>query len=100
MKSKFNRLSKYNLENVNSYFPVYIAFLIAFVVVIGLSLEYYHQLDDSGDFVRDILIEGHGMLLDIIVFGFLIQFISRKREKNPQITQMKKQWKKKIMAET
>lgn len=66
---------------VNPLFTAVLAFLIAGTVIGILSRTFYA----SGDFREGILVESHGMLLDILVFGILILWLNRIGEKRLEI---------------
>ena len=59
-------------------FPWMLALLIILPIVYFLSNSLYSDTDTW----KGILIEAHGMILDIIVIGILVSIISKQREKN------------------
>lgn len=56
----------------------FVAFVFASAVVIGLTLFKYGY---DGDFYKNILVEAHGMLLDILVIGIFIFALHKLGEK-------------------
>ncbi len=48
---------------------------VVLVIVVGISLSHYNAA-----FWRDILIEAHGMLLDILIFGIFLLWLNQKRD--------------------
>jgi hypothetical protein len=57
-------------------------FILATVVVVSLTLLSYGC---GGDFLENILVEAHGMLLDILVIGVFILWLNRSGEKSLEI---------------
>jgi len=62
-------------------FPWLLALLIILPIVFILSKSIYTEVDTW----KGILIEAHGMILDIIVIGILVSIISKQREKTLEI---------------
>jgi hypothetical protein len=61
---------------VNPIVVAFIGFILGFCVVTGLSLKFY---DIS--FGRDVLVEAHGMLFDILVIGVFIYWLQERGRK-------------------
>ena len=70
-------------KNIGTWylFPWLLALLIILPIVFYLSKSLYTETDTW----KGILIEAHGMILDIIVIGILVSVISKKREKKLEI---------------
>lgn len=78
MKNSFKK--KYAKFLESDYFPIIIALLLSLIIVIPLSII-------SGvykDF-NNILVESHGLLFDIVVFGILVQILTNKKAKKERI---------------
>ncbi|TVM01205.1 MAG: hypothetical protein CV087_11180 [Candidatus Brocadia sp. WS118] len=55
-----------------------IVFLFCAILVVSLT-SYYFQYDP--EFLKNVLVEAHGMLFDILVIGILILWLNRRGEK-------------------
>ena len=87
-------MAKINLKNsiskliTSSIFISFIAFLLAAFVVYRFTIS---KVDSpyNKEFIRDILVEAHGMLFDILIIGTFIfalqSLVEKKREKNRNI---------------
>jgi BTB/POZ domain-containing protein KCTD9 len=51
---------------------------LATVVVASLTIAFYSY---DGEFLKNVLVEAHGILLDILVIGIFILWLNRKGEK-------------------
>lgn len=84
----FNRIGKKS-DTTISLFPFIIALIIVGAIVISLSFKFY--LNDTELFYENFLVEAHGMLLDIIIFGLLFTFINLSRIKKLEIRRYKEE---------
>jgi hypothetical protein len=62
----------------NPLLIAFAAFILATVFVVSLTLSSYGY---GGNFLENILVEAHGMLLDILVIGIFILWLNRSGEK-------------------
>ena len=93
-------MAKINLKNsinkliTSSIFITFIAFLIATFVVYRLTISKVYPPYDE-EFIRDILVEAHGMLFDILIIGTFIfalhTFLEKRHEKNRNIQRWKEE---------
>lgn len=74
---------KSKLKTSSALQPIVIALIIVLAIVISLSYKYY--LYDTDNFFESILIEAHGTVLDIFIFGILFTFINSTRNKKLEI---------------
>jgi hypothetical protein len=78
----------------SSIFISFIAFLIAGFVVYRLTITKVDSAYDK-EFIREIFVEAHGMLFDILVIGTFIfalhSLVEKKREKNRNIQRWKEE---------
>jgi len=76
MTNSFIRIGRFILRSqIRTAFVVFIAVLTSVII---LSARFYGR----EDFIEGILIEAHGMLLDILVIGILILWLNEKREES------------------
>jgi len=54
-------------------------FLIAAVVVVGISLPFW--LYDTADFFQEVMAEAHGVVLDILIIGWLLFWLRKMGER-------------------
>ncbi len=77
--------SKHWLENFSADKPVTLAFLVfattSLVVIVITTLLFGY----SNEFFQDILVETHGMLLDLLVIGVLVFWLNRLGEQRRTI---------------
>jgi uncharacterized protein YjbI with pentapeptide repeats len=66
----------------NPLLTAFAAFILTTAVVVGLTLS-SHGYD--GNFLENILVEAHGMLLDILVIGIFILWLNRLGDKRLEI---------------
>lgn len=50
-------------------------FMFTIIVVVGLSRHFY-----DASFLREIVVEAHGLLMDILVFGIFLLWLNKKKE--------------------
>jgi hypothetical protein len=62
----------------NPILTAFVVFILTTVVVVGLTFSSYGY---GGNFLENILVEAHGMLLDILVIGIFILWLNRIGEK-------------------
>lgn len=77
------------MDITNSLFPFIVALVFVGVFVVSLSFRFY--INDSKLFYENILVEAHGMLLDIIIFGLLFTYINISRTKKLEIRRYKEE---------
>ena len=77
------------INTSSSMFPMVVALIVVGVTVIGLSFKFY--LNDSEKFYENVLVEGHGMLLDIIIFGLIFTYINITNSKKIEIQRFKEE---------
>jgi len=70
-------------------FPGFLVLGIAAIIVLLFSLRFW--IEEPSDFFRDVLVEAHGMLMDILIFTILIVFINVVREKRLKIERYKEE---------
>jgi uncharacterized protein YjbI with pentapeptide repeats len=83
----FSRIGK--KTDSNFLFPFVVALVVVGIIVISLSFKFY--LSDVESFYENFLVEAHGMLLDIIIFGLLFTFINLSRSKKLEIQRFKEE---------
>ena len=83
------KLFKKIINTTNPILPIAIAFLFVFAIVFRLSYKYY--LYDADNFVENLLVEAHGTVMDIIIFGMLFTFINNMRNKKIEIQRFKEE---------
>jgi BTB/POZ domain-containing protein KCTD9 len=71
-------LAIFRRVTTNPLLTAFAAFIVATVVVVSFTLGFYSY---GGEFLKNILVEAHGMLLDILVIGIFILWLNRKGEK-------------------
>lgn len=71
----------------------FLVFVLASVIVIGLTLIKYGY---KGDFYKNILVEAHGMLFDILVIGVFIFALHKAGEKRIKRDLDIKRWQEEI----
>lgn len=79
--SRFDRL-KLRLEVMAADRPHHLTFyifLIAAAVVIGISLPFW--LYDTADFFQEVMAEAHGVVLDILIIGWLLFWLRKLGER-------------------
>lgn len=69
--------------------PIVLALIIVLAIVVSLSYKYY--LSDSENFYESILVEAHGTVLDILIFGLLFTFINSLRSRRLEIQRFKEE---------
>lgn len=83
----FNKIGRNVFSS--SLFPFVVALIIVGSIVISLSLRFY--INDGTLFYENFLVEAHGMLLDIIIFGLVFTFINLSRSKKLEIQRFKEE---------
>jgi hypothetical protein len=66
--------------------PVYVSGILFFTIFTALfSLDYY-VYKFSPYLTKNIIVEAHGLMFDVFIFGIIILYIDRWRAKKIQIT--------------
>jgi uncharacterized protein YjbI with pentapeptide repeats len=87
--SGFIKKVKSKISITYSFLPLILAFLICGTIIVSLSFFFY--TNDTKTFYEGILIEGHGMLLDFIVFGLVFTLIDIVRNRKLDIQRFKEE---------
>ena len=87
IKLLFNRIGEKTTSN--TLLPFVVALIVGGTIVFSLSFKFY--LNDAELFYENFLVEAHGMLLDIIIFGLLFTFINLSRSKKIEIQRFKEE---------
>ncbi len=77
------------INTSSSLFPIIIALIVVGTLVIGLSFKFY--INNTEKFYENVLVEGHGMLLDIIIFGLIFTYINISNSKKMEIQRFKEE---------
>jgi len=79
MKKTFHKVKNYLLES-ELRISIF-ALLVVFLVIVLISLQYY----GDPEFLEGILVEAHGMILDLVIIGVFILWLNLLRDKKERL---------------